>query len=368
MDDIIGYFRGTDTEGKMLLHNLSQCASCKKQNTDLLGETTHTAFNTSLQICTSCRSVWYCSRDCQKAHRKAHRKFCKQEKIRIANYKTTIAVHHETVDDTDDDDDDDDDDDLFRIVPPTQDDCPICLVPLSPERTDGPSFRTTFKPCCSKDICRSCVDEYYRVRQEKFDEDRLRGMTPSQDSFCPLCKTLAAYTHAGWVEQLENRIAKKDVRAMEYGLRMWLTGSWPAGRKNPQRVFELCQQIIDIDPSNASSYEYLAILYGSGAGVEQDSSKEKHYTILAAKFGNSSVRFNKLGNEELKNNGNVKRAVKHWWIAATSGHRKALRTIALAYKLGLVSKEKHASACASYSQIYKRTWSEQRMRHKNMHG
>ena len=368
MDDIIDYFCGTDTEGKMLLRNVSQCASCQRNNIDTLGETisTTTLVNTTnLQMCTSCRSVWYCSRDCQKAHRKTHKKYCDKEKTRIANYKTTIAVHHETIDDTDDDDDDDDD--LFRIVPPTQDDCPICLVPLSPERVDGPSFRTTFKPCCSKDICRSCIDEYDRVRQEKFHEDRLRGMTPSQDAFCPLCKTLCAYTNAGWVEQLENRIAKKVVRAMEYGLRMWLTGSLPAGRKNPQRVFELCEQIIAIDPSNASGYEYLAILYGCGAGVEQDSSKEKHYTILAAKAGHSLVRF-KLGNEELKNNGNVERAVKHWWIAATNGHNRALRTIALAYKLGLVSKEKHSSACTSYSQIYKRTWSEQRMRHQNMHG
>jgi len=41
------------------------CANCNKSGDDL-------------KLCTGCRYVHYCGRDCQLAHRKAHKKRCKE--------------------------------------------------------------------------------------------------------------------------------------------------------------------------------------------------------------------------------------------------------------------------------------------------
>ena len=44
------------------------CANCGKQGSDVV----------KLKNCTACRLVKYCGVDCQKAHRKQHKKACKQ--------------------------------------------------------------------------------------------------------------------------------------------------------------------------------------------------------------------------------------------------------------------------------------------------
>jgi len=52
---------------------IDMCANCGK------GE----EHSNKLKTCTACLSVKYCSRDCQAAHRKQHKKACKQ---RAAEY------------------------------------------------------------------------------------------------------------------------------------------------------------------------------------------------------------------------------------------------------------------------------------------
>ena len=44
------------------------CANCGKLGSN----------NVKLKDCTACRLVKYCGVDCQKAHRKRHKKICKQ--------------------------------------------------------------------------------------------------------------------------------------------------------------------------------------------------------------------------------------------------------------------------------------------------
>ncbi|EJK57876.1 hypothetical protein THAOC_22041 [Thalassiosira oceanica] len=72
------------------------CANCGKQGSDTV----------KLKNCTACRLVKYCGVDCQRAHRKQHKKACKQ---RAAELKDEQLYYTEEDDGRDADDDDSDD-------------------------------------------------------------------------------------------------------------------------------------------------------------------------------------------------------------------------------------------------------------------
>ena len=90
------------------------CANCGTTASDTV----------KLRNCTACRLVKYCGVVCQKAHRKQHKKACKQ---RVAELK---------------------DDQLYSQghKRPERDFCPICTLPI-PLPMGNHSF---FKWCCMK--------------------------------------------------------------------------------------------------------------------------------------------------------------------------------------------------------------------------
>ena len=90
------------------------CANCGKEGSD------------GLKACTACKLVKYCNRDCQIAHRSMHKKACRK---RAAEMR---------------------DGELFKLPPPNED-CPICLLPL-PLLGSG----IVYKTCCGKIICSGC--------------------------------------------------------------------------------------------------------------------------------------------------------------------------------------------------------------------
>ena len=87
----------------------SICASCGKED------------NGSLRVCTACKMVKYCNRECQIAHRSQHKKACKKRAAELYDEK------------------------LFKEPPPRDEDCPICFQPLPFD--NGLSL---FESCCGK--------------------------------------------------------------------------------------------------------------------------------------------------------------------------------------------------------------------------
>ena len=57
------------------------CANCNKSDGDL-------------KLCTGCRHVHYCGRDCQLAHRKAHKKRCKELEMECLMQRMTESLPH----------------------------------------------------------------------------------------------------------------------------------------------------------------------------------------------------------------------------------------------------------------------------------
>ena len=81
-----------------------------------------------LKLCTACKMVKYCNRDCQIAHRPQHKKACK---------KRAAELHDEK---------------LFQEHLPCED-CPICFLTLPLIIED----QITFESCCGKNICSGCI-------------------------------------------------------------------------------------------------------------------------------------------------------------------------------------------------------------------
>src|SRR5210317_1025298 len=94
------------------------CACCGKAEVD----------EVKLKICTACRLVKYCSVECQKNHRKQHKKACRKRMAEIR------------------------DDRLFTQPDESHlGDCSICCLPLPLDMR-----KSTLMSCCSKVICDGC--------------------------------------------------------------------------------------------------------------------------------------------------------------------------------------------------------------------
>ena len=63
------------------------CANCGKQGSDTV----------KLKSCTACRLVKYCGVECQRAHRKQHKKACKQHAAKLEDELLLAAPEHRLV-------------------------------------------------------------------------------------------------------------------------------------------------------------------------------------------------------------------------------------------------------------------------------
>ena len=96
------------------------CANCGKNGSDIV----------KLKNCNACRLVKYCSVDCQKAHRRQHKKVCKQRATELKDEQMYSQGHER----------------------PEGDFCSICTLPI-PLPTGAHSGLSA---CCLKSVCDGC--------------------------------------------------------------------------------------------------------------------------------------------------------------------------------------------------------------------
>jgi len=141
------------------------CASCGVAEVD----------DKKLKKCTACKSVRYCSVECQKKHRPKHKRACKN---RAAELRDEI---------------------LFRQPESSHfGDCPICLLPLPIDPR-----KSTMQSCCCKMICNGCVHAY-----------RIREFEENLQHKCPFCRHPTPTTQAEADMNRMNRIELNDPIAL----------------------------------------------------------------------------------------------------------------------------------------------------------
>ena len=269
--------------------NIITCANCGK------GEEN----SGDLKACTACEMVKYCNRDCQIAHRPHHKKTCK---------KRAAELHDKA---------------LFKQPPPNED-CPICMLPLSSLESGK-----RYKSCCGKMICSGCI---HAVQMRD-------GV-----GLCPFCRTPTPDS-----EESINRI-KKRVEMQDANAYYQLAGFYANGQyglpQNRAKALELWHRAAEL--GNAAAYYNIGNAYIYGRGVERNGKKAQHYWELSAIGGDVQARHN-LGNTEARiGGGNMDRALKHLVLAAGGGEKESLSTIQDMFKKGVATKEDYTQALRAY--------------------
>ena len=122
------------------------------------------------------------------------------------------------------------------------------------------------------------------------------------------------------------------------------------------RAFEYYAKAAEL--GNAHAHYQLSNMYYDGQGVEKNEGKEIHNLEEAAIGGHPDARYN-LGVHE-NDNGNVERAVKHWFIAAKLGDDDSMEKVKKMYQGGLISEEDFTSTLRAHRATKDATKSPQR--------
>ncbi len=243
-----------------------------------------------LKDCSACKLVKYCGVECQRRHRKEHKKECKR---RAAELRDEI---------------------LFKQPESSfMGDCPICCLPLSLDHQ-----KYSMVPCCCTVICHGCL--YANAKRE------FQGRLGHN---CPFCRSETDISNGESDRKLLLRAEANDPFAIvQVGQMRYDVGNFKA-------AFEYYSKAAGL--GDISAHHKLSNLYWDGKGVEKDEKRSLYHTKLAAIGGHHIARYN-LGYEEERRD-RMDRAVKHWIIAANMGYDKALVALKHYYLKGLVNKE-----------------------------
>ncbi|EJK70303.1 hypothetical protein THAOC_08347, partial [Thalassiosira oceanica] len=267
------------------------CANCGKLGSDAV----------KLKNCTACRLVKYCGVDCQRAHRKKHKKACKQRAAELKDEQLYSRGHERLEGDY----------------------CSICTLPI-PFPMDGHSI---FMACCVKRVCNGCNLATCK-----------RGM-----SDCAFCRTPIARNDADRLTMVQTRVAKKDPVAINNLAQQYFHGGLGL-QKDARRAVKLWEEAAELGSIDAL-FE-LGNTYHEGEGVQQDEAMAVEFYMKAAMQGQTESRYN-LGCFEGEK-GSHDRAVRHWLMSAKMGHEDSVQNVKRAFKSGFATKEQYAEALRGY--------------------
>ena len=244
-----------------------------------------------LLLCTACKLVKYCSVECQKSHRKQHKKACK---------KRLAEIREETL--------------FTQSNGSCYGECPICCLPLSVDLSKSGMYS-----CCCKRICGGCSCA-----------NQKREMEQGLEQKCPYCREpLSDNTEEVDQNYVERAKANDPFALLQMGHKCYHDEGEYDG------AFEYYSKAAKLGNMDAQ-YE-LSRLYYEGRGIEKDAKMQVYYLEEAAIGGHPDARY-VLGLHEWSR-GRDERAMKHYIIAANLGHDDALDKIKQGFAEGFVSKD-----------------------------
>jgi len=154
---------------------------------------------------------------------------------------------------------------------------------------------------------------------------------------------------------LNERIEKyNDPSAMNH-LGLCLNSGVNGFAVDQRKAFELYQRASAL--GSAMANYNLGNSYFNGRGVEVDKKKAIEHWQTAAIGGVADARYN-LGCEDFLVD--IRRAIRHFVIAAKCGHDKSLHEVKNGFRRGLVTKDEFENTLRCYQTAQDETKSEQR--------
>jgi len=198
------------------------CANCGKEPDSAV----------KLKNC-ACLLVKYCSVDCQKAHRKQHKKACRQRAAELKDERLYNQGHER----------------------PEADSCPICTLPIPLPKAK----HSLLNLCCMKRICNGC--DHAAKKRGMYD--------------CPFCRTPYPKDDAGSLAMVRARVAKKDPEAIAHLGTEYSNGNLGL-QQNMRRAVELWKEAAEL--GSVGALHNIAVSYYKGEGVERDEVKVPNST------------------------------------------------------------------------------------------
>jgi hypothetical protein len=210
----------------------------------------------------------------------------------------------------------DGDEDLFKD-PPAREECSICFLPAPIDESQW-----FYQPCCGKDICHGCI---HQVNVQ------------TDDCLCPYCRApvLVSSQTPEMIKRINKRMDVHDCGAFHLLGTIYSKG-WYGMEKDMNKAADLWTQGAAL--GSCKSHFSLAEMYYEG-----DIDKAKHHLGIAAMGGDVKARA-QLGRMELKivtdtalveagiiNGVPMRRAIKHFTIAAKMGCEGSMDTITKGY-------------------------------------
>jgi hypothetical protein len=264
-----------------------------------------------LKKCTACGLVRYCGVECQRKHRRQHKRECKK---RAAELRDEI---------------------LFKQPESSHlGDCPICFLPLPLDQKYA-----TMMMCCSKMVCDGCAFA-----------NQLHEVEKSPEPKCPFCRQPSNITEEeADMQEMKRAEANDPVALREVGTIHRDEGDYGS-------VFEYWTKAAEL--GDVDAHHNLAVMYMNGDFVERDMKKAIYHWEKAAIGGHHLARHN-LGCAE-ERNGRMDRAAKHHIIAANLGYDGSMKALREFYKGGWVTKEDFATTLRAHQAAVDATKSPQR--------
>ena len=238
----------------------------------------------------------------------------------------------------------DDDEELFADPPPKED-CPICMLPM-PYSPGVCGVDIIYQPCCGKMMCEGC----HAAASAEMGKGAMKR-------WCSFCRKPLPRTDEEYMERCKQRMKLNDGEAFHFLGQSYRDGIY-GQPQNIHMALKLLHQAAELGSCMAHYSIGRAYSFSGGANVEKDKKIAYHHYKMAAIGGLELARHN-LGCME-EENGNMKRAYKHFMIAAREGTERSLKAVGAGYKRGYVTKDEYASTLRSYQQSRDGMVSEQR--------
>ena len=275
------------------------CANCGKEGHDANDD----AAALKLKNCTACLLVKYCGVDCQKAHRKQHKKACKLRAAELDDEKLYTQGHER----------------------PEFDFCPLCFLAIPFRVGDHAKMRE----CCMKLVCDGCCLAAFK-----------QGLVRS----CPFCRTPVPGNDEESLGMVQKRVDARDPEAIRYLGDLHYHGKYGL-EKNVPRAVELWSEAAELGSTTATFN--LGFSYVHGRGVALDKAKGLRYWESAAINGGVESR-HLLGVGELIEIRKHDRALRHFLISAKMGFKESLDEIKKMFANGHATKAQYVEGLKGY--------------------
>eukprot|EP00956_Cyclotella_meneghiniana_P004046 scaffold4911_cov47-Cyclotella_meneghiniana.AAC.4 len=248
------------------------------------------------------------------------------------------------------------DEELFKVPSTNEedDDCPICCIPLDLDESS-----LVYKECCGKTICIGCAFEMDT-------NDRSR----EQDAPCPFCRTPYHKNDQEYQRRMDKLIDENNSNIDSKKKALFHMGyCYFEGKQGlPQSYSKSIEYMIRSAQLGYSTANYnLGCVYRKGDGVKEDTRIAVYYWSLASIQGSSKARHS-LAAYALNTDNDIRRAMKHYRIAAEQGNPNSMAIITASVLRGHVTKAEYDEILAIHNQALDSRQSERRDRARQILG